>query len=298
MTILVLGGDSALGSQIIEDMRKKNKKIITTTRRIEKTKSECIYLDMEKFNIEEIKSIINGIDIEAVIICFGETRLNECQKNPARTREINVNAISDIYEVISQFGIFTVFLSTDRVFSGKNSFEIETAEKTPVSQYGIQKRDCEDKLKEIDGENLAILRMSKVISRRYELIDNWIFRITNNRSIYAYNDMSICPVYVDSAINMIIYLIKRKKSGEFHLSGEKDISYYEFAKELSLKLNIKARIIKHSYTLNKQITYPVPRYTSLKNSDASLERFNGENADSLLTKYIKGSFKEQLRLRK
>ena len=87
---------------------------------------------------------------------------------------------------------------------------------------------------------------------------NWMEKLSNYEPIDALNDLWFSPITFKRSANFILNLLtKDKEGGIYHCSGEKDLSYYEFALILARKLNINSSLIssKKSYELGLKLLY-------------------------------------------
>ena len=134
----------------------------------------------------------------------------------------------DVIKKFHNLGSHIVFLSTDLVFDNENNSSKNYSKKNPLTQYGKQKLTIENELLKLK-KNITIIRMSKVISIFYDLFKNWMTNIKYNRYIEAYSNYYLSPISLKYVINNIA---NNKLNGIVHLTGEKRISYFEFAEIL------------------------------------------------------------------
>ena len=77
-------------------------------------------------------------------------------------------------------GIYTLFLSTNQVFSGERPHVPADAPVSPVSEYGRQKAEAERVLRSrmANGAPIGVLRLAKVVSPGMALVTNWRQELT------------------------------------------------------------------------------------------------------------------------
>lgn len=244
MSKLIIGGDSRLGKVLCSYLRheKDADKVFKTTRRQITLTPDQIYLnlpDIENFQIPE--------DIDAVAFIGGVTSYDECNRNPDYAYKVNCSAIPELAERFLSLGIYVCFISTNTVFK----CDFVPREDTPVCpgfRYAKLKAITEAKLQETAErlgkiKNLSILRLTKNISIDTSPFGSWLEAIRDNKPIQAFNDLYFAPIrFVDSAM-AIQMLLKTHQNGIFHLSGERDVSYYEFAVGLCEHLGIDSSLI-------------------------------------------------------
>ena len=122
----------------------------------------------------------------------------------------------------------------DQIFPKINSI------KSPSTEYGRQKSKVEEKLLNYKT-NLTIFRMSKVISIYNNLFSRWFYSLNNKKKIMPFSDYYLCPVSLKYVTEVIC---NNNKTGVIHLSGNKRISYADFATKLAEKMNLSKSYIK------------------------------------------------------
>ena len=113
------------------------------------------------------------------------------------------------------------------------------------------------------GERHTILRMTKVLSPGEGIFSQWVDQLKSGKDIEAICDHFFCPISIENVTSAISALLNTHLPGIVHISGERDISYFDAA--LFLARNLVSLSNVHSITAssinitNDQIT----RYTSL-----------------------------------
>ena len=105
----------------------------------------------------------------------------------------------------------------------------------PLNEYGRQKVKAEQKIIKLGG--VAIVRLTKVLSRNTPLISDWIKKLKAGKKIYPFSDAYFSPISIKYATNAIAKVGSNNRTGIFNISGNDDISYYDFARTLAIKLN-------------------------------------------------------------
>ena len=232
-THLIIGGDGLIGKSIYNQLKIDNKKVYYTTRRYTKLRTNSIYLDFnEGININFNPTII--------YICVGIADVQSCEKNPKKTWEVNVISTLNLIDKFHKLGSHINFLSSDMVFGEDQIFPKINSIKNPSTEYGRQKSKVEEELLNYKT-NLTIFRMSKVISIYNDLFSRWFYNLNNKKKIMPFSDYYLCPVSLKYVTQVIS---NNNKTGVIHLSGNKRISYADFAIKLVEKMNLSKKYIK------------------------------------------------------
>lgn len=252
---LIIGGDSTIGSALAENWTSKEYETFSTTRKKDLVSHHRPYLDLEEVENFDFKKYEN------IVICSAKTSLSECELFPIESEKINVHSVKNILEKCSE-STHVILLSTNQVFDGTKPYRKIDDTKSPFNTYGKQKSQMEDLA--FLHQNSCILRLSKVITPRNNLINHWVKNLKLGRNIEVFDDYFLSPTPIKKVILKIDKLILNNSKGVFHCEGEKDISYFNYAIQIGKNYNLDTSLIKPiSYLSSDKINYRVPKYTSL-----------------------------------
>jgi len=221
MVVLILGGDSLIGSALFKHWSSdKHIQCYSSTRHKGLVSNSRPYIDLKKPELFKIHRRYYDV----VILCASRSSIADCDLNKKQTRIINVDNTYFILERLSQLGTHIIFLSSNQVFDGTAPFKKNNDSKNPVSEYGKQKADAEDLIGSL--KSFSILRLTKVIHPELPLFLKWKNMLDNGQKIRAFKDVYLSPIDIKKVIEKIDFLVKEKVVGIFHCSGNKDISYY------------------------------------------------------------------------
>ena len=96
------------------------------------------------------------------------------------------------------------------------------------------------------------------------ILKTWQNSLSNGQPVHAFSDMSLSPISIDEVVQKIDFLVKEKATGVFQLSGEKDISYFEFSQEFAIENGYSPVLVKKDSWGGKLELAP-PKFTSMLN---------------------------------
>src|SRR3954471_17446948 len=103
----------------------------------------------------------------AIINAAAYTAVDKAESEPDSAHRVNVTGAENLAEAARVVGAFMIHLSTDFVFDGSASRPYATcAAAKPLSVYGATKFAGEERVREILGQNAAVLRTAWVYSAR------------------------------------------------------------------------------------------------------------------------------------
>lgn len=223
--VLVLGGDALIGRALADWLPRQGHAVIKTTRRPAVPSPTVLHLDLT--------ADVSGWRVppacRVAIICFGITNLEQCRREPERTRHINVEQTAIVARALVAAGCFVIYLSSNHVFDGSQPWPGPGTPVSPMTEYGRQKVEAESRLLEL-GDQMAVVRMTKIFPPSPPLIQAWMRSLKAGQAINPYDDYRCAPVSVEFAVNGITAVAARRQAGIWHISGSEDITYAEIAR--------------------------------------------------------------------
>jgi len=271
MKILVVGADSRLSKILCPVLFEKGHNVIKTSRRDSK---DNIFLDLK-----DVSNFVVPNNIDAAVIVGGVTSYAECKNNYKYAYEINCKSIPLLTEKFFEKKIRVCFISTNTVFEFNQGVPKETDRLCPGFDYANLKAETETALKKISMKKnctnlLSILRLTKNVSYETPPFDDWIKKIKAKKEFFAFKDLYFAPIrFLDSA-NSVEKIINKKAFGIFHLSGEKDISYSDFAIELLKYLNLNKNLVKSVKSTDIGVNLIYNHHITSLNMEATTKAIN------------------------
>ncbi len=258
--VMVIGGSSQIGQEIYDNLVQNHYEVYKTTRNLGDCAEKIIYLDL--LDVTKFQCIIS---FDVVILCAALTKIETCELNENLSEEINYLAQIQLVKYFKKQNPFVhiIFLSSNAVFNGKKPFYQTIDCPDPISIYGKHKRKTEIHLETIHHE-LTILRLTKVLNKNQGLFNSWVNALENQQLIYPFSNVYLAPVAINQVAEVVLNIIKTKSYGLYHLSGNRDISYYELALNIAKLKSLNDSLIKKNY-LDR--TKKINNYSSLANNN-------------------------------
>lgn len=242
--ILIIGGNSLVGSTLSMYLKLKKFNIIVGVRSLDKIHIKAIphffYSDLKlKKNWKKIKKKISIFKPKYLINCVGITKHNKNKKN-IKLINIHLPFFLSKLAVLYKFKLF--HLSTDCVFDGKIGNYNEKSIPNAHDSYGKSKAEAEKKI--IKNKNCIILRSSILgheLSNHKNLLE-WFIQ-SKKKKIYGFkNAFFTGPTALEYAKIIMKFINKKNTIQGMYNIGTKKIS----------KLNLII-LINKIYNLNKII---------------------------------------------
>jgi dTDP-4-dehydrorhamnose reductase len=224
--ILIVGIDGTIGSQLYSILPTHGWEVYGTSRDKSRIGSKVGFLDLRSPNV-----VFPSIKFSAAIICAAITSIDKCDENPSACRDVNVVGTIAVIDSLLKSGTFVVYISTNAVFDGSREFVSTTETPNPLNKYGSFKLEVEQHLRMQKNDNFAILRITKLITNQTRFIVAWRELLEQKKTIPAYTNRFLSPVSIQEVESALSAILKTRQTGVFHLGGQDELSYFEFAKK-------------------------------------------------------------------
>jgi len=278
MRILVTGKNGQLGRSI--------KKIVNTDTKIDNNQSpnEYIFVGREDLDLRCESNISHYFDnnkFDIIINCAAYTQVDRAEQEAELANQINHLAVKQLASIASKQQARLIHISTDYVFDGEsNKPYLETDTPIPINAYGRTKLAGEKALQSVMPMNALVIRASWLYSEYGNNFVKTMLKLGKERNqLNVVNDQMGSPTYVTDLADAILEIIEHKKFRDvgqttqiYHYSGEGEISWYEFAKEIFKIEKMGCEVIP---VISQQYPTPAkrPRNTFM-NKDKIVKVFN------------------------
>lgn len=183
-------------------------------------------------------AIVRALGPKLVINAAAYTAVDKAEADEAVATQVNGAAPGEIAQAAAEIGAAFVHLSTDYVFEGSGTapwrFDVPTA---PLGAYGRSKLAGEEAVRAVEGAH-AIVRTSWVFSAHGNNFVKTMLRLSETRDwleIVADQVGGPTPAREIARAALAIgraLLLDPDKAGTYHYSGEPDVSWADFAREI------------------------------------------------------------------
>lgn len=239
--ILITGSNGLLGQKLVYALiKRKDVQVIATSlgaNRLLKQEG-YIYESLDITNKAEVEAIVKKYQPDVIINTAAMTNVDACETKREECWALNVSAVQNFVDAISQQPITTnhqplfIHLSTDFIFDGEKGSEyVETDIPKPQSYYALSKYEAE-KVLEKSTIKWAIARTIIV----YGIVDNmsrsnivlWAKdALTKGQKINVVDDQFRSPTLAEDLADGCILIADKGATGIFHLSGKETMSILE-----------------------------------------------------------------------
>ncbi len=221
-------------------------------------------------NLDSVDSVVAAIkeaNASVVIHTAAITNVEACEIAPEKAHQANVEIARNVALACAAQDTKLVHISTDHVFSGKNSMMDETAAISPVNVYGHTKAEGERAVLEVCPR--AIVSRTNFFGwgppYRQSFSDSILASLRAGREIGLFQDAYFTPILLNSLIDVVHELIAVDACGIFHMGGDERLSKYEFGLRIARAFDLEDDLIKPAFLAERRDLTPRPLDLSLDN---------------------------------
>jgi dTDP-4-dehydrorhamnose reductase len=279
MRILVTGKNGQLGRSI--------QKIVNADTKIANNQSpnEYIFVGREELDLSSENSISHYFDnndkFDIIINCAAFTQVDRAEQEAGLANQINHLTVKQLAIIADKQQARLIHISTDYVFDGESDKPyIETDTPNPINAYSRTKLAGEKALQTVMPMNALVIRTSWLYSEYGNNFVSTMLKLGKEQDeLSVVSDQIGSPTYAADLADAILEIIKHKKFREegqttqiYHYSGDGEISWHEFAKEIFKIEKIKCEVNPVSL---QQYQTPAKRpRNTLMNKNKIVEVFN------------------------
>ena len=258
--VLIIGARGMLGQEIAKVFKDSNP-LLWDKKEIDVT------------NQRQVNRLIVDKSPDLIINAAAYTNVDSSESNQRLAYQVNGKAVGYLSETASEIGAVFVHYSSDYVFSGENEQGYRESDQpsNPVNIYG-QSKILGEKLLQDNCKRHYLIRSSGLFGKYGKnFVDIILELVKRQKQVKVVNDQFFKPTYASDLAKATKELVNKKhKFGIYHLTNEKAVNWYDFAKEICRvysDLN-RAELEEIRPCLSKEFPRPAkrPKYSILLNT--------------------------------
>jgi len=214
---------------------------------------------------DAVRRTIRETKPDVILLAAADAYVERCEREPAATRLVNVDAPRVIAGESKAVGTLLVVFSSEYVFDGRAGAYGEDDERRPINEYGRQKVQLED-LALATGRGL-VCRTSGVFGmdpRRKNFVCQLVDRLRRDEMFDVPSDQLITPTYVPALAKAVLKLVRLRHDGIVHVAGPGIMGRFEFAKVAARSFGLRPELLQPRPTAELGLVAPRPMRCGLK----------------------------------
>ncbi len=259
MRIMVTGANGLLGQKLVTLLQDiEDVELIATGKGLNRNpEGKYAYLSADLQNHEGVRTFISLTQPDIIIHCAAMTQVDECEEHQDNCWKINVTATANLVTIAQDEDIRFIYVSTDFVFDGLSGPYREEDLPSPISYYGETKAKAEDIVKQ-SGLDYAIIRTVLVYGVAHDPSrSNIVLWVKNSleagKEIEVVDDQWRTPTLAEDLAIGIWQVVKKEKTGIFHISGADTMNVFELAERVAEFFQLDKDLLRatDSYNLDQ-----------------------------------------------
>jgi dTDP-4-dehydrorhamnose reductase len=247
MNVLILGAGGRTGTALIPMMLDETDASLTLVSRqaILSSDPRITSVEADITDRTTLKDIVMSTLPDAVINLAAMTNVDRCETDKNECWQLNVTLIENLTRFCRAADAHLVHVSTDYVFDGLRGPYVEQDTPNPLSYYGKSKLASENSVSS-SGIDAAIVRTNVIYGPSPDHPDFVRFvlqSIDQDRPINAASDQYSNPTYVDDIADALIRIVRKRRTGMYHVGGRDYMSRYEFAVAIAETFKLPTTLI-------------------------------------------------------
>jgi len=235
--VLLVGVDSMIGGAVADELLRHGHEVLTTSRR--RASPRHLYLDLA----DDVSRWPLPSNLHCACVFAGVTALNDCERDPQGSRQVNVVATLTLFRRLAQAGVRVVYPSSNLVFDGRSARITELDVPCPRTEYGRQKTEVEQGIVGLP-RGAAVVRLTKVLPMRFGLFADWAEKLRLGEPVHPFQDLWFAPLTLRRTAEVFLAVCTSGCSGVLHVSGGPTISYADAAFYLADRLGAPAELVQ------------------------------------------------------
>jgi dTDP-4-dehydrorhamnose reductase len=224
----------------------------------------------QQINLESGDELLRWIEENSpqlVIHAAGLTNVDRCESDPQLAHHLNVTLAVNVAKACAITGVGLVHISTDHLFSGKESLVDENQPVAPINVYGRTKAEAEYRVLGANPRSLVIRTnfYGWGTSYRHSFSDIVIDALRVGKNLTLFEDVFYTPILVETLALAVDDLFALNACGIFNVVGDERISKSGFGIMLAEEFGLEIGDVRAGLFSDQKNLVRRPRDMSLSN---------------------------------
>jgi len=259
--VVVTGSTGLLGGWLVAELERSGAEVIA---RGGPSRGER---GLDLTDAAAVQDLVTDARPDVVIHTAALSAIGDCAQDPARARQVNVDATSNVALACERTGARLIHTSTDLVFDGEDAPYREDASPAPVSIYGRTKHEAESVA--LSTPRSVVVRLSLLFgptrTERRGFFDQQLDALRARSPIRLFEDEWRTPLSLRAAAEGLVAIARSDLQGLVHLGGPERWSRHEMGVLLAQALGIEQPMIERT-SRSSAPGEPRPRDVALDSS--------------------------------
>jgi dTDP-4-dehydrorhamnose reductase len=235
MKVAVIGANGQLGSDLCRVLAEKRFTLVPLTRH-----------DIDIADVDRVNEILGFDSPDVVINTAAFHNVEQCESEPDMAFAVNAIGVRNLALTCRRNKAVLVHFSTDYVF-GRGGLQPRTEDDLPhpLNIYGVSKLAGEAMV-ELTLDRSFVIRTCGLYGlagskgKGGNFVETMLKKGSAGEPVRVVDDQVLTPTFTGDLASAVIQLIQTEAYGLYHISAEGQCSWFDFAREIFRKSDIKA----------------------------------------------------------
>jgi dTDP-4-dehydrorhamnose reductase len=258
--ILVTGASGLLGANFLLAVRQRCKNVagVVHEHPIHWEHGPILRADLTDPGAAE--RLIGECKPDWVIHTAAWTDVEQCERDPARARRMNVDMTRYAAHACRKTGARLAYISTDSVFDGTAGGYDETSTPNPLNVYASTK---------LEGERFALELAGSLVVRtnvygwncqpKFSLAEWMLNSLRAGRPFTGFDDVVFSPILANDLAEALLTMMEKNLAGIYHVAGGEACSKHEFGVKLAKAFGLDDGLVRHGTPDSNALPTPRPQ---------------------------------------
>ena len=198
---------------------------------------------------DAVRRLVRAKKPDVIVLAAADAYVERCEREPAATRAINVDAPRVIAAEAQALGAMFVVFSSEYVFDGTAGTYREEDERHPINEYGQQKVELEDLA--LATDRALVCRTSGVFGTepaRKNFVCQLVDRLRARQPFDVPADQLITPSYAPALAGAVTQLVRLGHRGVVHVAGPRVMGRVQFAELIAKTYGLPVELLRPRLT--------------------------------------------------
>ena len=265
MRWLLTGGSGLLGHALSRYLTEHGHQVSVVVGQHQCLVPGVISHHMDLSRQDDLDDLLDKSRADVIVHAAALTNVDACEAEPERADFLHAKIADHIASSAAKNNARFIYISTDHLWAGKNSFICEDQPVEPVNVYAESKAKGEQLVLAVNA-NAQIIRTNffGVGLPWRDSLWSWMKKkLESGETVPAFHDAYFTPTCLPLLSRDIVELASYQVSGVFNLAGAERLSKFDFAMRLANHMGVESSLVKAVSMREVSLVAERPRDLSL-----------------------------------
>lgn len=221
--------------------------------------------DLDVTRCEQVRAHAHAFRPDWVVHLAAYTNVDGCESDPDRAYIVNGLGARNSSMAAADVGAGLIALSTDYLFDGLSREPRREHDIVgPLSVYGRSKLAGERGAREVNIRHIIVRTQWLYGAGGRNFVDTILAKARAGEALSVVDDQTGAPTWTADLAEALVHLMERGEYGTYHVSGEGECTWHEFAVEICRQAGLDVKVGRLS---SEELARPArrPAYSVLHN---------------------------------